>query len=244
MAAVSQGSKVTKWWQCSCGERYAVGDCGKLNQAGRCTWFECEAREYHFYHSLSYSYTHIRRTLSYHYYSNITKYLTRASCSNTGTACGAVIGGQNKHGSTVPQGNTMVTNAGAITLPGYADSMESRKSLTSNLVVDELSPLTVLFFRFVLHSLLAVGALSSKSGATRLSCLLPTEPVTCQMRVILWPVSFRLFECMDQLNLSVVETASQHLCPVTTPHRWHIPYECWRERENVKQFLLRTQSKK
>lgn len=170
MAAVSQSSKVTKWWQCSCGERYAVGDCGRLNQAGRCT------------------------------------------------ACGSIIGGQNKHGSSVPQGNKMVTNARAITLPGYVRlDGESEKSYIKSGGGRNMSPLTVLFFRFVLHSLLAVGAVSSKRGATSLSCLLSPDGKprdisdACDFVTRKLQTDFRML--MDQLNLSVVETAvAVHLC--------------------------------
>jgi len=170
MAAVAKSSKVTKWWQCACGERYAVGDCGRLNQAGHCT------------------------------------------------ACGATIGGQNKHGSTVPTGNSLVTNNGSITLPGYIRlDGESEKQYIKSGGGRKLSPLTVLFFRFVLHSLLAVGAVSSKEGATRLSCLLspdgkPRDPVDAvDMVVKKLQSDFRML--MDQLNLSIVEcSVAIHLC--------------------------------
>ena len=33
---LATGSEVTAWYVCPCGEIYAVGDCGQLNQSSRC----------------------------------------------------------------------------------------------------------------------------------------------------------------------------------------------------------------
>ena len=62
---------VTKWWKCPNGHLYAVGNCGQLNQSGKCP------------------------------------------------SCGAVIGGQNRHGSATPQGNAQAGALSNETKPGY-----------------------------------------------------------------------------------------------------------------------------